>query len=259
MEDKDGTADISERKVAYKVLNFGDRSVGAHIIYCAHDDRSDTSFILEVLSSLETSGKTLFVEQGSVEAMAVVKRLREISKGHPDIEKDFRQREVYDGKPFEERLKSYPYAVASDYWISRGGRVLDMDLNLSEGSINFIIENVPPEIAIERVYNEVLDFCYDMKLTVPKVLKLLLPFENSVIENASINLYNTYRHKDKQLKRARVTFDLRNYLREAYMRSFLEKNIKEGDVVLAHPIHLERILNPSKTAPPIPRKLFQIV
>lgn len=258
MEDKNRATKVSERKVDYKILNFEDRSVAAHIIFCPHDDRRDTDFILESLSSLEASNKTLFVEQGSPRVMGLVKRLEEISKRHPDIAEDLRQKETYDGKPFGERMESYPYAVASDSWISRGGEVLDMDINLSEGSINFIVENAPPEIAIELIYGEVRDFCYNGKLTIPRILKILLPFEDSVIEDASQHLWNTYHNKDKQLKRVGETHDYRNYLREAYMLNFLKKNIKEGDVIIAHPNHLERILNPSETACPIPRKLFQI-
>lgn len=240
-----------EREVTNHTFRFNDRRVKAVLISCGHSTNQDTEFILENLAKLSPQETTLFVEQGSpYQKDHINYQLKLIADRSPAIASDFKQksesqdpRHVVERSVFDDEVFS-PFGTAANFWLNRNGSVLNMDLaaNISPKVTRSLVSLSSPEFAIEQVYYQVLLACYS-KDTIPMVLKEIfpmLPFKFILEQNDHLypiysDINSMFNRRDKIRKRS-------NSIRDKYMTNFLIEQLKEGDIVLAHPTHIRNII-----------------
>ena len=228
-------------------------------IECPHNNEEDLAFILKAMESY-SADKTLFVEQGSPRQKDYyLARIKEIAKNDPRIEWDFQE----DLSIWEDLMAiDDPFAKASDHIITKvRGNVVNMDpaASLSQETIDYFLQECTREFALEMIYDAVKYVCYDPQNTAPRIMKALLPqFYEEDIEWACWQLHWTYRNRDRKWERDDETRKRKTFLRERYMRLMLEKYAKDGDYVLCHPHHAQKIIKPKDEVeiPPEPELLF---
>jgi hypothetical protein len=238
------------------------RDITLNLIESPHDTQEDTDYILAKLNGFDAS-RTLFVEQGSPSQKDhYVNHLLRLAEADPEITEDFQRRRDYTWSSLDQ-YETSPFAIASQYVKEKGGKVVNFDLssNFSDRAIDFLIRTSSIEYAIEIIYDEVRDACFDYQETIPKVFKKIFPdVSGNAIDAACEALYETYHRIDISMNRFRQTLDFWNYLRETFMFETLEQFAGEGDYVVCHPNHAREIikLRSEIIVPSTPYALFQL-
>lgn len=257
------------RKIIEHVFTFSGRQVHVKLIACPHDDEVDTRFIKSALGPLEDlHGKTIFIEQGSQSSTAnTLGELKRIASEDFEIGEDLREREITRWSVLSDEYEQFePFAVVSNYALSQGIEVINMDaaMNSTPEVIEFLLnEGASQEFIIEIVYGSVRNTTLKEGEIVPKLLIKLLPFSEDVIKETCVRLYAFYNDETggDSIEGASRRSEIRDYwyfLREKFMFETLKNKLKEGDVFIAHPSHIKGILAQSESLvekPPVPKIL----
>jgi hypothetical protein len=202
-----------------------------------------------------TPGHTLFIETGSLQREdSLDTTLRNIAQGDPRVYENFKKRT--DSGNYS--ILSLPFndsdfQRAYQYWESTGNTVVNMDCSdsTSPSALQFIIEQTSPEFALERTYEYVRHACSSLDI-LPVILQKIYPqqifpaFTPEFIQQQCDKLSLIYSDKLAGAKRHLGMMKESNRVREEYMRNVLGRQLKEDDIVLAHPDHITAVIQPDQ-------------
>lgn len=226
-------------------LDFGDREVRAFLIASRHDGEADLRFIRESLERLGvSSAATLFIEQGDGFAPdGAVTQLRtlvrERAPGLTNALDEAARKKISFLNPA--LLAKSPFLLAAREWTARGGHVVNFDAtaNFSEEAVRFLAKNLGHENALrflrEELHGETLSLT-DFRELVARVYGAnFTAAEIASFPDCCANM-RTWAHE------IAADFPLRDRVRERFMRLRLARGLRDGDVIITHPVHMDHLL-----------------
>ena len=228
-------------------LDFGTRLVHVYLIASRHDGDIDVAYVESELRRLkiDPAHSTLFVEQDDpLAADGSTTVLTSLINAHAPTLKPALARATSNPRSILSPIFSakLTFAQVARHWQSAGGQAFNMDLsqNFSVEALKFLSANLDPEVA-PRFLRLELD---SETFTFPELQTLMKlvyspPFAQATVDHlkdccgTSRGWTNTFL-ADNQA---------RDLVRERYMRARLASELKDGDVIITHPVHMRHILN----------------
>ena len=258
---------VPQRGVIEHTFDFDGKKVDAILIACTHDDHADAKFMVDTLNAQgKLNEKTIFIEQGSARVEDnMLGKIKQIAEQDSEIREEVARRQSVKWSTLSDEYENEPFSVVANFALEKGARVINADAhsNVSQEVIDFLIkEGIPEDCIIEIFYNGVTG-TVSRKEIFEKILKQLLPFSKEMIQETNDRLYDYYVDEDgspslQGLQRMSATREYTNFIREKYMCEVLKKNLKTGDIVIAHPAHIANILKQQEQAiqrPSIPESI----
>lgn len=241
----------NERRMFDYIFSFEGKIVHAILISCPHSDGKDFGFLRNSLDSIDSlERRTVFIEQGSIRTENnFYNDLMRSGSSDPMINaisyERLRDNELFSRK-HDERLV---FSDIADYILDRGGRVVNMDLadNSVMAAVEFLQEEgLSTQLIMEFFYFQ-LGYLFS-KENIGAILRKTLPFDQQYMDR--VIGYMNERCFDEDgvtslsfLKRRLELIDYRDYLREKFMLRIMMKELRTGDIVIAHPEHISGILH----------------
>jgi len=233
------------------LLDFGTKKVRAYLIASTHSGDADIKYIEDQIARLSIDTKTtrLFVEQGDPAATG----------GSAALLEELIHNRATNLEPALERARTNPvsflnpdffakltFAKVARSWAASGGSVIDFDLatNFHEQAIQFMIANVKADAALrimrEKINNDTFTFSEFQTL-----LREIYPhqFDLQMVDSS----HDCCATSREWVKSFLMDNQIRNLVRERYMKLTLATQLKDGDVILTHPVHMNHILASEQT------------
>ena len=231
-------------------LDFGSRIAHVYLIALRHDGDKDVLYVESELRRLgiDPAKSTIFVEQGDPLA----------TDGSTTILTSLITTRAPSLKPALFRATNNPRSILSPvfgakltfaqvvrYWKNMGGSAVNMDLsqNFAVDAIQFLKRNLEAEAAARFLRLE-LDA---ETFTFPELQILIKLVYSPPFVSANVDRLNDCCGTSRGWTNTFLADNqARDLTRERYMRATLASRIKDGDVIITHPVHMRHLLNPER-------------
>jgi hypothetical protein len=227
------------------VLDFVLRQVRVFLVGSNHSSSADNDFIRKAVASFNVvAGATLFIEQGDSysEGGGASQLLARISRDVPDLVAAVsRARQSRSSILNPDFSRNLVFGVAAREWQALGRDFINFDAasNYSDEATAFLAANLGEGVALRFLRTNL----HGETFKVDEFKILIRKSFSGSFGTKSINDFTDCCGNLRELVKWIVDDNqLRNLVRERHMKSVLALSAKDGDVVIAHPAHLNNIL-----------------